>query len=165
MSDLLWTLLHTARALEESFAGALGEAGVSLAEYGVLSELVNAGHPLAPGELARRKGWTPPEVRQLVDRLEARGLVRRHAGIAITTVGRERHRAGAERLAVVERQLADLVPRADRRDVERALSVLRGRAPEQTRRRPGAGTRLTLSGPAVRGPPSMLRRLRRRASS
>lgn len=126
MSDLLWTLLHTARALEESFAGALREAGLSPAEYGVLSELVNAGHPLPPGELAPRKGWLLPEALQLVHRLEARGLVRRHAGIAITTVGRERHRAGAERLATVERQVADLVPGADRRGVERALSVLRG---------------------------------------
>jgi len=126
VSDLLWTLLHTARALEESFAGALREAGLSVVEYGVLNELVNAGHPLPPGELAPRKGWTPPEVRQLLDRLEARGLVRRQAGIAITTVGRERHRAGAERLAAVERQVANLVLGADRRDLERALSALRG---------------------------------------
>ena len=126
MSDLLWTLLHTARILEESFAGALREAGLSPAEYDVLSELVNAGHPLPPGELAAVKGWPPPEVREVLDRLEAAGLVRRQAGIAITTGGRERHRAGAERVAAVERQVADLVSAADRQGLERALSILRG---------------------------------------
>ena len=126
MSDLLWTLLHTARILEESFAGALHEAGLSPAEYDVLSELVNAGHPLPPVELTSRMGWPLAEVRQLVDRLEARGLVRRHARVAITTAGRERHRAGAERVAAVERQVADLVSAADRQGLERALSILRG---------------------------------------
>ena len=126
MSDLLWTLLHTARILEESFAGALREVGLSPAEYDVLSELVNAGHLLRPGELAARKGWPLPEVRELLVRLEAGGLVRRHAGIAITTAGRKRHRAGAGRLAAVEQQVAGQVSGADRRGLERALSVLRG---------------------------------------
>ena len=39
MSDLLLTLLHTARVLEQSLADALREAGLSPAEYDVLSEL------------------------------------------------------------------------------------------------------------------------------
>jgi hypothetical protein len=117
VSDVLFSLLRTAHVLEESFAGALGEAGLSPVEFDILSELVSAGGPLPEGELASGA---------VLDRLEAGGLVRRDAGIAITPLGRERHDAGAARLAAARRHVFELMSGADREGLERALSVLRG---------------------------------------
>jgi DNA-binding MarR family transcriptional regulator len=60
-------------ALEERLSG----VGLSQAKLKVLTSLVQAGEPLALRELAARNKCVRSNVTQLVDRLEAEGLVRR----------------------------------------------------------------------------------------
>src|SRR5215831_15229814 len=69
-------ILQTAHALEARLETALGEAGLSGAKFSVLSELVRSGEPLALSELASRLACVRSNMTQLVDRLEADGLVR-----------------------------------------------------------------------------------------
>ena len=122
MSHLLFSLLHTARVLEQSPAHALGDAGLSPVEFDVLTELASAGEPVPEGAL---------ESVAVVARLETLGLVRREGNcVAITPLGRERRRAGAERLTEVQRQLAEALAGIDRDSLARALAVLRGGALE-----------------------------------
>src|SRR5689334_8920406 len=75
----LMSILETAHALEDRLEKALGEAGLSSAKFSVLSELVRSQKPLALSELASRLSCVRSNMTQLVDRLEAEGLVRRVA--------------------------------------------------------------------------------------
>ena len=129
---MLWSLLHVAHVLEDRLEGALSEVGLSAAKYGVLSELVKAEQPLPLSELAARISCVRSNITQLVDRLEADGLVkrvddpadRRSVRASLTSQGKERQSAGAERVAVLQKEIADSVPGADRSALQRALSSL-----------------------------------------
>jgi DNA-binding MarR family transcriptional regulator len=75
-------------------------------------------------------------VSQLVDRLEADGLVRRVEDprdrrcvrAALTDLGRERQAAGAKRLESVRDQIVEVLSEVDRGALERALERLRSRS-------------------------------------
>src|SRR5690606_27256551 len=73
----VFAFLRAARAVEERLDEAMASVGLSAARYGVLDQLSRAGAPLALGELAGRLSCVRSNVTQLVDRLEADGLVRR----------------------------------------------------------------------------------------
>ena len=126
-------ILQTAHALEARMEAALGEAGLSGAKFSVLSELVRSGEALPLSELADRLACVRSNMTQLVDRLEADGLVRRVADpndrrsvkAQITDEGQRRQVDGARRVEELERGLEALVSKADGAALHRTLEALR----------------------------------------
>ncbi|MFN2397138.1 MAG: MarR family winged helix-turn-helix transcriptional regulator [Gemmatimonadaceae bacterium] len=129
---MLFTLLHAARALEQRLDAALAAVELSTPKYGVLTQLVQAGTPLAPSELAARLSCVRSNMTQLVDRLEADGLVRRASDqddrrivrVELTTLGRSRQAAGAVAVEKLEKNFARSLPPGGRFLVERALAAM-----------------------------------------
>ena len=87
---------------------------MSPATLDLLTELSSAPEPLSVLELAARVHDDDWGLGRLVERLERDGLVRRTADpakrwtvtVVITSLGKERQRAGAERVGAVPQQLA-----------------------------------------------------------
>src|SRR5437016_13107156 len=75
--ETVFSLLHAAHVLEDKLENALATVGLSSAKYSVLHELVGAKTALPLSELAARLSCVRSNMTQLVDRLEAEGLVRR----------------------------------------------------------------------------------------
>lgn len=75
-ADLL-TLLHTAYSAEAAVEARLNAVGLSLAKLVALKALADAGESLPLGQLAERLSCVKSNITQLVDRLEADGLVAR----------------------------------------------------------------------------------------
>ena len=71
------SLLRAAHALENKLESSLSRVGLSMPKYSVLSELVTAREALSLSELASRLSCVRSNMTQLVDRLEADGLVTR----------------------------------------------------------------------------------------
>jgi len=125
--------LQTAQAIEERLEKALEGAELSVAKYSALKQLAAAGEPLSLSDLAARLVCVRSNVSQLVDRLEADGLVRRMEDprdrrcvrAALTDLGRERQAAGAERLETVRNGIVEILSEVDRGALERALARLR----------------------------------------
>src|SRR6187431_974017 len=74
--DLL-SLLHAAYGAQADVESKLSGAGLSLAKLLALKALAGAGESLALGQLAERLSCVKSNITQLVDRLEADGLVSR----------------------------------------------------------------------------------------
>ena len=127
---VMFSLLEAAHALEQRLESALGEVGLSMAKYGVVSELASAGEPLALSELASRQSCVRSNMTQLIDRLEADGLVRRvddpgdrrSVRAAITRLGEERASAGARAVKRLEEDFAASIPSRDRAVLSRMLA-------------------------------------------
>jgi len=127
----IFSLLHAAHALEDKLEAVLAGVGLSLPKYSVLSELVSAGAPLSLSELATRLSCVRSNMTQLVDRLEADGLVkrvddpadRRAVKAMITEQGSTRQSAGATAVATLHEEFASRVGIADRDAVGRMLSA------------------------------------------
>ena len=128
----IFSLLHAAHALEDKVEVALENVGLSMPKFSVLSELVSAGEPLSLSELATRLSCVRSNMTQLVDRLEADGVVqrvdcpndRRAVKAAITDAGRERQAAGAAEIAQLHELFATKVRPEDREAVGRMLESL-----------------------------------------
>ena len=126
----MFSLLEAAHALEQRLETALGEVGLSMAKYGVVSQLAKARAPLALSELATRQSCVRSNMTQLIDRLEADGLVRRvddpddrrSVRAAITRLGEERAAAGARAMKLVEDDFAASIPPRDRDILARMLA-------------------------------------------
>lgn len=73
----LHSLLHTAATAQNHVEGRLAAIGLSLAKLAALSVLGEAGEQLPLGQLAERLSCVKSNITQLVDRLEADGLVAR----------------------------------------------------------------------------------------
>jgi len=125
-------VLHAARAVENKLEAACGQAGLSMAKFSVLSELVAAGKPLALGELAGKLSCVRSNMTQLVDRLEADGFVRRVSSptdrrsvkAEISELGRERQSVAAAEVAKVSAEIAGLVQPEDHAALERVARAL-----------------------------------------
>ena len=74
---MAFQVLEAAREVEARLESALGGVGLSLAKFGVLARLVEAGEPLPLGSLAERCSCVRSNMTQLVDRLETERLVER----------------------------------------------------------------------------------------
>jgi DNA-binding MarR family transcriptional regulator len=128
----IFALLHAAHALEAKVEDALERAGLSGPKYSVLSALVTAEQPLSLSELAAQLSCVRSNITQLIDRLEADGLVqrvhcpedRRLVKAQITQEGRSRQANGADEIARLHRDFASRVPADDRAALERLLSAL-----------------------------------------
>ncbi len=128
----IFSLLHAAHALEDKLDAALAAVELSMPKYSVLNELVAADKPVSLGELAARLSCVRSNMTQLVDRLEADGLVkrvdcpndRRSVNAAITELGRARYAAGVQALASLHASFAAQVDAKDRASLERMLVAL-----------------------------------------
>lgn len=128
----MFSLLGAAHALEERLEHRLAEVGLSMSKLGVLTQLVEAGEPLALSELAARLSCVRSNMTQLIDRLESDGMVRRVDDItdrrsvraAVTRLGEERQADGARELAQVREEFAATLPPADRATLARVLAAL-----------------------------------------
>ena len=129
----IWAVLHAAHALEDRVEEALGRAGLSTPKYSVLNALVETGEALSLSDLAGRLSCVRSNMTQLVDRLEADGLVRRVSDphdrravrAAITDEGRARYEAGASEVEKLHREFSAGVSEADRAALVRLLSVIK----------------------------------------
>ena len=112
---------------------ALGKVGLSMAKHGALSELARAGEPLTLSQLAARLSCVRSNMTQLVDRLEADGLVRRvddptdrrSVKAELTDAGRERQVAGEKALRRVQSEFAATLTSNESRAVEAALGAIK----------------------------------------
>ncbi len=128
----VFAFLRAARVLEDRLEEAMGRVGLSGARYGVLDQLARASQPLALGELADRLSCVRSNVTQLVDRLEADGLVRRVSDpvdrrsirAELTEAGVERAARGAEQLRALGDRFESVVPRAECERLLRATESL-----------------------------------------
>jgi DNA-binding MarR family transcriptional regulator len=130
-----WTVsvLHAARVIEDRMEFALGKVSLSMAKQGALTQLALAGEPLTLSQLATRLSCVRSNMTQLIDRLEADGLVRRMDDPAdrrsvraeLTALGRQRQDAGARAMAKVQGEIAAGLSKADRSALESALSTFK----------------------------------------
>src|SRR3954469_12353630 len=73
----LFAVLHASSVIESRVETRLADVGLSLAKLAALRRLAEAGESLPLGQLAERLSCVKSNVTQLVDRLEADGLVSR----------------------------------------------------------------------------------------
>src|ERR1700758_5735163 len=115
MNDAIgFALIHAAHRVEARLDEALAGVGLSGAKIGGLCALVAEDRPLSLSELAEKLTCVRSNVTQLVDRLEADGLVkrtddpsdRRGVRAEVTKLGRERHAAGLKVVNKVHKELA-----------------------------------------------------------
>src|SRR5712692_10326350 len=107
---VMFSLLRAAHAVEERLEKALEKVKLSGPKFAALNELVRGGEPLTLSELAGRLTCVRSNITQLVDRLEAEGLVRRvedsadrrSVRAALTPAGRERQASGARQVKEVQ---------------------------------------------------------------
>ena len=126
------SLIHAGRAVEQKIEAALSSVGLSMPKLSVLSALADSKEPMPLRELANALSCVRSNVTQLVDRLEADGLVRRvddasdrrSVRAELTAQGRERQAVGAEAYDKVRAELATKISSADNAVIERLLSAL-----------------------------------------
>lgn len=112
-SSRLLPLLHAAHAVEAAVEAELGAVGLSFAKALALRALADADDPLPLSQLADRLSCVRSNVTQLVDRLEADGLVVRQADprdrrgrlAALTAAGRKAHQEATRIQKQVERRV------------------------------------------------------------
>ena len=129
----IWAVLHAAHVLEDKVEEALGKAGLSTPKFSVLNALVETGEALSLSDLAARLSCVRSNMTQLVDRLEADGLVRRVSDphdrravkAALTEEGRKRYESGAAELNDLHRDFSAGVSEEDRAALVRMLSVIK----------------------------------------
>jgi DNA-binding MarR family transcriptional regulator len=109
----LFAVLHASSVLEGRVETRLAEVGLSLAKLAALRRLTEAGESLPLGQLAERLACVKSNVTQLVDRLEADGLVNRTADpndrrsrlAILTDAGRAAYTKGSEIQIQMEQEL------------------------------------------------------------
>jgi DNA-binding MarR family transcriptional regulator len=109
----LATLLHAAHAAEYDVETRLGAIGLSLAKLAALKALAEGGDSLPLTQLAERLSCVKSNITQLVDRLEADGLVRRQSDpnerrarlATLTATGRKACRDGLKVQVEAEQNL------------------------------------------------------------
>jgi DNA-binding MarR family transcriptional regulator len=129
----MFSLLQAAQAIEKRLEEALEQVGLSNAKFGALTHLVQAGEPLSLSECAARMTCVRSNVTQLMDRLEAEGLVRRvddpddRRGVRamVTSLGIERQAAGAKQVDQVQREFARNLAGVDPSTLSRALQAFK----------------------------------------
>jgi len=114
-----YELLSASNKVGDHLEAALEPVGLSLAKFGALSKLVAADEPLPLSTLAERCACVRSNITQLVDRLEADGLVsrahdphdRRSVRAELTDEGRRRQAAGLRAIEKAEQELLAHVPK------------------------------------------------------
>src|SRR5205814_5734958 len=109
----LFAVLHAAGALESRVEERLADISLSLPKLAALHQLSQAGDSLPLGQLAERLACVKSNVTQLVDRLEADGLVvraadpndRRSRLAVLTEVGKTTYARGSQIQQQTEREI------------------------------------------------------------
>ena len=117
--------------LQKRLEDALEKVGLSNAKFGALTTLVEASEPLSLSECAARMTCVRSNITQLIDRLEADGLVRRvddpadRRGVRamLTPLGIERQVAGAKQVDQVQKEVARTLAGVDPATLTRALAA------------------------------------------
>ena len=125
-------LVHAAHRVEARLEEALAGVGLSNAKFEALSVLVSQDRPISLSELAEKLTCVRSNVTQLVDRLEADGLVkrtddpadRRAVRAEVTALGRKRHAAGAPVVNAVLQDVAKKLSTIDSQVLKRALDAV-----------------------------------------
>jgi DNA-binding MarR family transcriptional regulator len=131
--QMMYSLVRAAHVLESRLEEALEQVGLSLPKFGALSHLVKEGEPLSLSECAMKMTCVRSNMTQLMDRLEADGLVRRvedpedrRAVRAVATpLGKERYAAGARVVEKVQAEFTETISSIDRGALERVLSAIK----------------------------------------
>ena len=129
----MFSIINSGRAIEQRLEEALARVGLSLAKYGALTHLIEADEPLNLSECARKMTCVRSNITQLMDRLEADGLVervenpndRRAVRAAVTKLGTERQSAGAKVVAKVQTELAKSLSDMDPDAMQQALLTIK----------------------------------------
>ena len=130
----LVAVLSAATVLRERLEAALVAIGLSVSKFDALDQLIRAGEPLTLGTLAGRLQCVRSNVTQLVDRLEAEGLVkrgscsedRRAIRATVTPFGLDRHAAGLEAIRSVQSEVAERLNGVQRAQLVELLSAVTG---------------------------------------
>jgi DNA-binding MarR family transcriptional regulator len=130
----LFGLLHASSVLESRVEARLSSVGLSLAKLAALHQLTEAGDSLPLGQLADRLSCVKSNVTQLVDRLEADGLVnrtgdpndRRSRLAVLTDAGRSAFARGTEIRMQVERELFGVLTSQESETLHQLLGKLQG---------------------------------------
>ena len=125
----LHTLLSTAHAVENAVEAKLNEIGLSGAKLAALKALSEAGESLPLSQLAERLSCVKSNITQLVDRLEADGVVarrpdpndRRARLASLTAAGRRALKEGSDVLDRAEREVLGRLTRDDARHLAALL--------------------------------------------
>jgi len=131
--QVMYSLVRAAHVLETRLEEALEQVGLSMPKFGALSHLVKEGEPLSLSECATKMTCVRSNITQLVDRLEADGLVRRvedpqdrrAVRAVVTPLGKERHAAGVRQVEKVQGEFAETLSGIDQGSLERVLSAIR----------------------------------------
>ena len=126
---IAFSLIHAAQSIEGHFEKALATVNLSGPKFAALSALVAEEQPISLSELAEKLTCVRSNVTQLVDRLEADGLVkrsddpsdRRGVRAEVTKLGRERHAAGRKVVDKVHEAVAKQLSTVDHGVLKRAL--------------------------------------------
>jgi DNA-binding MarR family transcriptional regulator len=127
--NLAFSIMHAARLIEERMETALAGVGLSVAKHSALTKLQEAGEPLTLSELAEKLSCVRSNITQLVDRLEADGLVRRVADPSdrrsvraeLTDLGKERQVAGSTEVSRIQQDVVERLGGSDLGALESAL--------------------------------------------
>jgi DNA-binding MarR family transcriptional regulator len=129
---IAFSLIHAAQSIESHFEKALAAVNLSGPKFAALSVLVAQDQPLSLGALAEKLTCVRSNITQLVDRLEADGLVkrtddpsdRRGVRAEVTKLGRERHAAGSKVVNRVHEEVAKQLSAVDQSALKRALDTI-----------------------------------------
>ena len=127
-------MLHASSVLEGRVEARLSDVGLSLAKLAALHRLTEAGESLPLGQLAERLSCVKSNVTQLVDRLEADGLVSRTADpndrrsriAVLTDAGRSAYVKGSEIQKQIEGEMFGVLTSAESETLHELLGKLRG---------------------------------------
>jgi DNA-binding MarR family transcriptional regulator len=130
----LFSVLHTSSVLEGRVEAKLSEIGLSLAKLAALHRLSEAGESLPLGQLAERLSCVKSNVTQLVDRLEADGLVSRTSDLndkrsriaMLTAAGRTAYQKGRQIQEQAERELFGALTASESATLHTLLAKLKG---------------------------------------
>jgi DNA-binding MarR family transcriptional regulator len=134
VSGGLFGVLHASSVLESRVEARLSEVGLSLAKLAALHQLTEAGDSLPLGQLADRLSCVKSNVTQLVDRLEADGLVnrtgdpndRRSRLAVLTDAGRSAFAKGSQIRMQVESELFGVLTAQESETLHQLLAKLQG---------------------------------------
>jgi DNA-binding MarR family transcriptional regulator len=134
MNDAIaFTLIHAARRVEDRLEEALSAVKLSPPKAAALNVLVTQDRPMSLSELAEKLTCVRSNVTQLVDRMEADGLVqrtddpadRRGVRAQVTELGRERHAAGSKVVQALLAEVGQEMSCADQALIKQALEAIR----------------------------------------
>ena len=128
-----FALMHAGRRVEARLEEALAGVKLSGAKHAALSVLVTQDQPISLSELAETLTCVRSNITQLVDRLEADGLVkriddpadRRAVRAQVTRLGRDRHAAGSKVVNAVLQEVAKELAQVNPKVLKRALDAIK----------------------------------------